>query len=142
MPAMGRGRKAVLWFGLSVGAVAFAVMGFGGAFGGAVAWHRVPGETATTTGTVVTAGHCGGRSSQDGTARFTVAGEPYNANVPCNARSGAQVSVKYDPASPSHNNDSHGRAIVLFVVSACGFVLLVSIVAVIISLRRTPTLKR
>lgn len=142
LPAMGLGRKIVVWFGIIVAIPAFAAMTIGGAIGGSASWQRIPNETAIATGTVLKAGHCGGRYSKHGTARFVVSGTSYPADVSCKAHAGQRVQVRYDPADPSHNNDSRYGAVVLFVIGGFGLVLLVSMIAVMIALFRTPTLAR
>ncbi|MBO2458206.1 hypothetical protein [Actinomadura violacea] len=132
-------QKALAWMGLIIAMLAFGAMGLGGAIGGAVAWQRIPNETATAAGVVTQAGHCGGKSSTDGRATFSVAGSTYTARVACDARIGIHVQVKYDPADPAHNNDSHGRATVLFVMAAIGFVALMGSIAAAVGVHRTPT---
>lgn len=107
---------------------------------GFVALHRMPGETASTTGIVTTAGHCGGRSSTDGTAIFTVGGATYTASVPCNVAKGHRAPVKYDPADPGHNNDSGSNAGIYFVMSGVFFLALSGLLCSLIGVARAPVL--
>lgn len=138
---MTRRGKALAWCGLTVALLFFGVATIGGGIAGGVAWNQIPHETSTTTGTLTQAGTCGGKASKDGTAIFTVAGATYDAGASCSARVGDRVQISYDPADPTHNNDSYSSGAVWIALAVFCLVMLVSAVRNVISLHRTPTIE-